>query len=293
MEIISFSGKSGTGKSYHANKVCRDLGIDAIIDDGLLIYKNRVVAGASAKKCESKARAMRTTLFDYDDQRRDVQNKLKELDPDKLMIIGTSDRMTDWIANTLEIPKPEKHIYIEDVTTEAEREIASRSRNERGEHVIPAPMGELTRDFAGYFMHPLRLLRNMRMDEPARPYERTVVRPAYSYYGSYNISEGVIEDIILITAEPFRDRIKVTNFFNNGDPQNLMLEIELKIRRVPTVMSDCEKMQSEVKHMVEYMTAFPVKEVDIIIKDVVLEREIAESRLLRKKLERRGIRIPR
>ena len=39
MEIISFTGKSGTGKSYQATKLCVTMNIDAIIDDGLLIWK--------------------------------------------------------------------------------------------------------------------------------------------------------------------------------------------------------------------------------------------------------------
>ena len=50
MEIISFTGKSGTGKSYQAVGLSRRLRADAIIDDGLLIYKGQIVAGTSAKK---------------------------------------------------------------------------------------------------------------------------------------------------------------------------------------------------------------------------------------------------
>ena len=33
MEIYSFTGKSGTGKSYSAARICREKHIDAIIDD--------------------------------------------------------------------------------------------------------------------------------------------------------------------------------------------------------------------------------------------------------------------
>ena len=55
MEIISFTGKSGTGKSYQATKLCVTMNIDAIIDDGLLIYKGQIVAGTSAKKGSTKA----------------------------------------------------------------------------------------------------------------------------------------------------------------------------------------------------------------------------------------------
>ena len=50
MKVYSFTGKSGTGKSYQAIRVAKEKGIPALIDDGLLIYKNKIVAGRSAKK---------------------------------------------------------------------------------------------------------------------------------------------------------------------------------------------------------------------------------------------------
>ena len=41
MKVYSFTGKSGTGKSYQAIRVAKEKGIPALIDDGLLIYKNK------------------------------------------------------------------------------------------------------------------------------------------------------------------------------------------------------------------------------------------------------------
>jgi adenylate kinase family enzyme len=57
MEIISFTGKSGTGKSYQATRLSREMGVDAIIDDGILIYHGRIAAGSSAKKCVLQGRS--------------------------------------------------------------------------------------------------------------------------------------------------------------------------------------------------------------------------------------------
>ena len=54
MEVYTLVGKSGTGKSFHAMNVCKKLNIEAIIDDGLFIYKNSVLAGTSAKREETK-----------------------------------------------------------------------------------------------------------------------------------------------------------------------------------------------------------------------------------------------
>ena len=42
MDVYTLAGKSGTGKSFHAMNLCRKYNIEAIIDDGLFIYKNIV-----------------------------------------------------------------------------------------------------------------------------------------------------------------------------------------------------------------------------------------------------------
>ena len=95
MKVVSFTGKSGTGKSFQATALAQRRGFDAIIDDGLFIYKGQIVAGSSAKKCASKAAAMRTALFNYEDHREEVKAAIESYKPKALMIIGTSDRMTD------------------------------------------------------------------------------------------------------------------------------------------------------------------------------------------------------
>lgn len=291
MEIISFTGKSGTGKSYNATKLARQENIDAIIDDGLLIYKGSIVAGSSAKKCESKAKAMRTCLFNFEDHREAVKGKLKELKPARLMILGTSDRMTDIIANQLELPAVSRRIYIEDVTSEEDRAKANESRYIKGEHVIPAPMMEIQRDFAGYFMHPLRYIRNRRLeeeDENEHIGERTVVRPQYSYFGRFNVKEQVIEDIIRIAATNYKGCIKVLNFYNNRNERNLGVVIDIKIRMVPGVANRCVMFQKEVTEVIKAMTAFRVDHVNLVIKDISVQGEQSESRKLARYLERKA-----
>ena len=60
-------------------------------------------------------------------------NKLK---PKSILILGTSDKMVEEIANNLELPKIEKTIYITDVATEEEINNARRVRVTEGKHVI-------------------------------------------------------------------------------------------------------------------------------------------------------------
>lgn len=275
MYIISFTGKSGTGKSYRAMKICRDQNIDAIIDDGLLIYHNRVVAGSSAKRCESKAAAMRTALFDYSDQRRDVKLKLALLAPKKLMIIGTSDKMVDWITGALDLHTADKRLYIEDFTTESEREIASISRNKYGEHVIPVPMVQIKKDFPGYFMHPVRIFRNIALHGQGEEFEEpTVVRPQFSYFGKYEISEKVIEDIIKITAARLGNDIRVSDYYHSPVGSGLLLVIKVEVKLAKDIIDRCSLFQWRVKRMIEDMTAFELIRINIEISDILMDEQV-------------------
>lgn len=289
MKVVSFTGKSGTGKSFQATALAQRRGFDAIIDDGLLIYKGQIVAGTSAKKCASKAAAMRTALFNYDDHRESVKAAIAEYDPAVLMIIGTSDRMTDVVAEQLEVGPVEERIYIEDVTTEEEREIAKHFRLDEGEHVIPAPVGQLRRDFAGYFMDPIKSFINMARgnavaeDKKAGeedPDDRTVVRPTFSYFGSFTISEQVIRDIIRISAEKYEGHIVVVDRMNNGKQQNMSVTIDVMAVRDPESVDKCIALQKDVFDTLSSMTAFTIESVNVRIRDMVGSREEMRSRRL-------------
>lgn len=276
MKILSFTGKSGTGKSFQATAVAQTRGIDAIIDDGLLIYKGQIVAGRSAKRSKSKAAAMRIALFNYEDHKTEVANAILEYNPKTLMIIGTSDRMTNIIAEALGLHEPEERLYIEDFTTEEERKIAGESRNVQGEHVIPAPMGQLRRDFSGYVMNPLKRFMDKAQGNQAianpelsdeSPEDRTVVRPEYSYFGKFTISEQVLRDIVNIAAEKYADRLTVLGRMGNGKQQNMNITIDVRVPKDNKAIDTCLAYQKDVHEAIENMTSFSVDSVNVRIKD--------------------------
>lgn len=289
MKVVSFTGKSGTGKSFQATALAQRRGFDAIIDDGLLIYKGQIVAGSSAKKCASKAAAMRTALFNYEDHRESVKAAIKKCDPNVLMIIGTSDRMTDIVAEQLGLQKPEERIYIEDVTTPEEREIAAHYRIDEGEHVIPAPVGQLRRDFAGYFMDPIKHFidkaRGNAVSEEKKPEEdgpddRTVVRPTFSYFGSFTISEQVIRDIVRIAAEKYESHLVVVDRLNNGKQTNMSVTIDVMAIRDRATIDKCESLQKDVYDALANMTAFTIESVNVRIRDMVRDQSEMRAKKL-------------
>ncbi|MDR3225354.1 MAG: Asp23/Gls24 family envelope stress response protein [Clostridiales Family XIII bacterium] len=161
MKIYSLVGKSGTGKSYQAGELCSRYGIDSIIDDGLFIVKGQILAGVSAKRQNTKIRAIKTALFTDDDHMKSVAAQIGKTNPDSMLVVGTSDKMIGIITDRLGLPRPDTKFDIEDITTAEERASAWKQRHELGKHVIPAPTVQIRKDFSGYFYHPIRTLRGM------------------------------------------------------------------------------------------------------------------------------------
>ncbi|MDO4553403.1 MAG: hypothetical protein Q4C22_07715, partial [Bacillota bacterium] len=180
MKIYGLVGKSGTGKSFHAMTLCQDKNIDGIIDDGLFIIGSGVAAGTSAKRQTTKVGAIKTALFTDPAHKESVTAKIAELQPESLLVLGTSEEMVQKIAARLELPEIEEFIPIESITTERERAEALQQRKEKGKHVIPAPTFQIKREFSGYFVDPLRIFRSREKPQDG---ERTVVRPTFSYLG--------------------------------------------------------------------------------------------------------------
>ena len=264
MKIYTLTGRSGTGKSYQAINICKEKNIESIIDDGLFIYKNQVEAGISAKRQETRVGAIKTALFTRDDHADPVREKIKELKPESLLILGTSDKMTDRIIERLNLPEVSERIYIEDITTEEERETANRQRLNQGKHVIPVPTLQLKRDFAGYFLDPLRIIKGFKQGKQSVS-EKTVVRPTFSYMGEFFISDFVLTDIADCVAMETEGISKVEKVYENTAPDNLLINVSVMVDPSCMIWDTAMEFQRKLAEVIEYMTAFNVVTVNVEI----------------------------
>jgi uncharacterized alkaline shock family protein YloU/adenylate kinase family enzyme len=265
MRVYGLVGKSGTGKSYQAMNLCKEMGIESIIDDGLFIFGNSILEGTSAKRQNTKVAAIKTALFTDDEHRKTVADKIREVSPDSLLVLGTSEKMIHRIAQRLELPDLEKIIYIEEITTEEERETARKQRHELGKHIIPVPTFQLKREFSGYFLDPLRIIRGWRGGR-ASVSEKTVVRPTYSYMGDYSISDKVIGDVIYYLGGKTQGIDSVTKVSVENSIDGLRISISLICKFGYKIVEVAKELQREVAKSVGTMTAFHIKSVDIEIK---------------------------
>ena len=152
--VYGFVGPSGTGKSYRAQYVASENNISYIIDDGLFIKDNEVIAGSSAKKAPTKIETVKHALFQTDEEKKEIKNAIKKYKPQSIMILGTSDSMVEKIAENLGLPKITKIIHIDEIATEEEMETARRIRVTEGKHVIPVPTFEIKKDFSRIYFRP-------------------------------------------------------------------------------------------------------------------------------------------
>lgn len=272
-KVYAFVGPSGTGKSYRAQMVANENNIKYIIDDGLLIKENDVIAGSSAKKAPTKIETVKKAIFIDKKDRNEMREAIRKVKPDAILILGTSDGMIEKITENLGLPKPEKTIYINEVATETEMETARRIRTTEGKHVIPVPTFEIKRDFAGYILDPLQIFKYRRNDTPYMS-EKSIIRPTFSYLGKFTISDTVFRQIVEYIAKKTEGihRVSRVRVENTVGATNIYVEVYVIFGY--NIVNVLREFKQKVKKEIERLTTMNVQEVSVLAKGIHMpERE--------------------
>ncbi len=266
MYTMAFIGPSGTGKSHRSVTIANELHADAIIDDGLLISKNKILAGFSAKKEATKMAAVKRALFTQKEHVESVKAAFAENDIKSLIILGTSLRMAELIANKLDVAPIQKIIRIEDAATPEEIRAAQKMRMTEGKHVIPVPVFELKEDFSGYFLHPLRQIKKSFGKNPVTAYDKSIVRPTFSYMGKYTVSDGVVSSIAAFEAKRIQGVLRVNSVSVSTFPDGANIQISITLKYGLKIPDIARNIQNIIIKSVDYHTSVNVKRVDIFVK---------------------------
>ena len=245
MEVIAFVGPSGSGKSHRAIGIAHQYNCDAIIDDGLLIQGTKILGGTSAKSERSSIR--------------------------RILIIATSDRMINKITARLVLPDPLKTVYITDIATKQEIKKAHESRLRYGKHIVPVPTVELKQHFGGFFANlPYNIFSKNKNE---RRESRSIVRPAFSYYGTILISDYVIEDIVNIIVKRMIGvaRIHYIHVRRRTDNKGLSVHVEVNLYYGVKVFEVARLLQKKIKTRTESMTGMQVQRVNISVRSLELQ----------------------
>ena len=269
IKVFALIGESGTGKSFRAKLVAQKYAIDYIIDDGLLIRDNRILAGHSAKKEKTFMAAVKVALFDQKAHRDEIAKKLQGEKTRKILILGTSDRMVKKIAARLQLPAPLKIIKIEDIASRDEIDRAIRTRRIEGKHVIPVPSIEIKRSYPNIFYKAIRIFKRkpgpVSIGATPSVHEKSLVRPEYSKRGKVIISEGALSQMVIHCVDEYNKNIKIKKIMVKDDEMGYRLVITIDVPYGTQLGGNIHELQQYVIENIERYTGILIEEVNIII----------------------------
>ena len=277
IKVYAFVGPSGTGKSYRAQMIASERGISFIIDDGLLIKENEVIAGESAKKAATKVATVKHALFYEESEREPIIKAFKKYKPESILILGTSDGMVQKIAANLGLPEISETIYITDVATEEEIKTARKIRVTEGKHVIPVPTLEIKKDFSGYLLDPLQIFKSKGKGQQPYISEKSIIRPTFSYLGNFTISDLVFRQILeyLAVQTPAIHKILKARVDNFGEGVKIYMEVSIVYGF--NVVEGLNKFKEKSRKEIEKLTAMNVVELDVVAKNIYVPQEEEEK----------------
>ena len=249
VKVYALVGRSGTGKSFRAQLVADKYHIPLIIDDGLLIKNDKIIAGKSAKQEPNFLTAVKCALFQDEDHLQEVLTALQNEKYKKILIIGTSDKMAMKIARRLNLPDPSVIVHIEDVASKEEIDTAMRIRYTEGKHVIPVPPLQITRNYPSIVYDSI--LVGLKKRFPFLPFatrtqtvEKTLVCPEFSKQEENTISETALTQMVNHCLGEYGNTLKLEKVTFSKGAEGYDLEITTRTPQKLSVQTTLELEES-------------------------------------------------
>lgn len=266
--VFALVGESGTGKSFRAKLIAEKYGIDAIIDDGLLIQNDKILAGHSAKREKTYMGAVRVALFDDKEHRDEVAKAWKKARIKKLLILGTSEKMVMKIATRLQLPQPQKIIHIEEIASREEIEKAIKSRQVEGKHVIPVPSIEIKRNYSQIFSNSIKVFfqrKNIFNKNDGKLFEKSIVQPEFSKKGRIEISEAALTQMVMHCVSECEPAVRVNKMTIKTNSCGYKIIITIDVPFGTQLTGKIHKLQKYIIDKIESYTGILIEEVSIVI----------------------------
>lgn len=268
-EVYALVGHSGTGKSYNAKIVAERFNLQAIIDDGLLIAGDQILAGHTAKSDKSFLTAVRTAVFDDKEHRDAVARAMKKHRIRRVLIIGTSEKMVMKIADRLQMARPTKIIHIEDIATAEQIEAARKSRQIEGKHVIPVASLEVKTKYPKIYARGIRFTFHRR----AAPLvgldkgivEKSIVQPEFSRPVRTLVSHAALCRMAGEAAEAKDAVVKCLSIRSLESGYGVLMTIDLTADGTMPLTRKVEGIKRQVIDAIEREAEAFVEEVGITI----------------------------
>ena len=269
IKVFALVGRSGTGKSHHSKLLAQKYHIDLIVDDGLLIKGDKIIAGRSAKRDPNFITAVRTAVFDDDQHRENVLDALLKEKYKKILIIGTSEKMINKIIARLELPPVTRVFHIEEIATQEEIETAMRIRFTEGKHVIPVPSIEITRSYPQIVYDSIKVFFGKKNPfKKEQGFEKTIVRPEFSRPDKDSLNEVTLNQMVKHCIDEYDKVIKVKKvrlIQNKGASYNLNITLQVPLRHY--IGQSMSELQSYIADCIEKYGGIRIDGVSIEIEE--------------------------
>ena len=272
VQVYALVGESGTGKSFRSKLLAEEYGIHAIIDDGLLIQDDKIVAGRSAKREKTYMGAVRVALFDDKDHRDSVAKVLRKTHIKKILLLGTSEKMVSKIAMRLQLPQPQKIIHIEEIATKEEIEKAVKSRQVEGKHVIPVPTIEVKKNYPQILSSSMRDFFSQKkwfhrkLKNPnGKMIEKSIVQPEFSKKGRIEISEAALTQMTMHCVNECDPDVKIKKITIKTDSRGYRLIVLIDVPFGTQLTGKIHRLQQYIIDKIESYTGILIEEVSIVI----------------------------
>jgi len=285
VRVIALVGKSGTGKSFRAKLMAETYKVDYIIDDGLLIQGNSIVAGKSAKKEPTYMHAVRTALFDDPHHRNEVIKAISSRRIKRILILGTSIRMVTLVSERLDLPPPFEVLQIEEISTKSDMDKAKKSRDDQGEHVIPVPAIEVQRDYPNLISNSIKVFVKIgrgfssKQRKKHKVYEKSIVQPTFNERdrGTIVISENAIAQMIAHCVDEFDETLLIRRVKIRKSRGAYQLRAEVKIPFANKSTENLQELKTYVMNRIEKFTGIMIGKFDLVIGGVSKPNWISEK----------------
>lgn len=289
ISVFAFYGPSGTGKSYRAKFVCHKFKTKTLIDDGLLIHDEKIIAGKSAKLEKSYMGAVRVALFDSKEHRDSVAKAIRSHRIKRILILGTSEKMILKITTRLQLPDPIKFITIDEIATPEEMDEARRSRQIEGKHVIPVRSHEIkNKKYSRIFVNSIKIAVSKKKgliklfnkfhiniplpienNETPKEFEKSIVRPAFSIYARKKISHAALAGMTGKYTKEFDSEIRIKKLSIKNGTSGYKLKMTTDIPFGRQLAEITQNAKDFIIKMIEKESGILIEELFIIVDKIL------------------------
>lgn len=283
--VYALVGKSGTGKSFRAKLLAEKLGISYIVDDGLLIHENAILAGRSAKQEENYISAIKTALFTDNVHRDQVVHVIQKKKIKKILLLGTSSKMVARMADRLELPPISQIVRIEEIASKEDIENAIKSRFEEGKHVIPVPSIEIKRDYAQILSDSIRIFfkggKSAEGVKKARFFDKSVVQPTFTSDGdvtpgTVTISEAALTQMILHCIDEYDSEVQVLKIKVKLSRSRYGIDLSVGVPYGKTLAGGLHELRAYIRDRLQRYTGIILESLEISI-DEISQRKLDQA----------------